>query len=425
MFFVTAIIYLIISLMASSSPFPADLQVSEDGRYFANKLVLKDKLIESDFREQLLVSIAKKLKYLEQNYDAYKDEDKDIYVGSGGIAMLYFHLANTYAQSDIARKMYLEKSLALVQHSLKGIKLKKIAFVHGPAGLYSIGAVVQKKLKREAESKAYVHQLVALFENLVKTKQHPSEILYGHAGYLHSLLFVNRFIPYAVNETVIRNVVSLILETGKTGKVTIMDSPLAYSWHSKHYIGGAHGMAGIATQLLQIDLDSHFELRQLLVLLIQYILSVQKTSGNFPSSLESSHRDLLVQFCHGAPGVLPMLCLAGPAAQKLAIERLLESTEAAAEVVWARGLLTKGHGLCHGVSGNAYAFLSLFRHTQDPKHIRQAVAFAEWIMQREDTAGNADSPFSLFEGLAGQIYFLADMLDPMKSAFPGYELPRL
>ena len=419
------LILIIFSLMAASNPFPSDLEISEDGRYFTNKLVLKDKLIESDFREQLLACIAKKLAYLEQNYDAFKDEDRDIYVGSGGLAMLYLHLANTYAQTDVLRNKYLEKSLALVQHSLKELKLKKIAFVHGPAGLYSVGAVVQKRLKRVAESQEYVHLLVALFENLVKKKQHPSEILYGHAGYLHSLLFVNRFIPYAINEAVIRNVVSLILETGKAGKVTIMDSPLVYSWHSKHYIGGAHGMAGIAVQLLQTDLDSHADLRQLLTSLIQYILSVQKSSGNFPSSLESSHRDLLVQFCHGAPGVVPMLCMAGPAAQKLAIDRLPESTEAAAGDVWTRGLLTKGHGLCHGVSGNAYALLTLFRYTQDSRYIRQARAFAEWVMEREDTAGTADSPFSLFEGLAGQIYFLADMLDPIKSAFPGYELPQL
>ena len=411
--------------MAVSMPFPPDLEVSEDGRYFKNKLVLKDKLMESDFRDQLLACIAKKLSYLEEKYDPYKDEERNVYTGSGGLAMLYFHLSNTYAQSDIICKKYLEKSLAMVQHSLKEMPLKKIAFLHGPAGLYSIGAVVQKKLKHVAESQKFVQLLVGLFENLVKKKQHPSEILYGHAGYLHSLLFVNRFIPYAINESVIRDVVSLILEVGKTGKVTITDSPLVYSWHSKHYMGGAHGMAGIATQLLQIDLDSHSDLRKLLVPLIQYILSVQKKSGNFPSSLESSHRDLLVQFCHGSPGVIPMLCLSGPTAQKLPVERLLECTDSAAEDVWTRGLLTKGHGLCHGVSGNAYAFLSLFRHTQDLKYLRQARAFAEWIMEREDTAGNADCPFSLFEGLAGQIYFLADMIDPMKSAFPCYELPRL
>jgi hypothetical protein len=36
----------------------------------------------------------------------------------------------------------------------------------------------------------------------------------------------------------------------------------------------------------------------------------------------------------------------------------------AGELVWQRGLLRKGPGLCHGVSGNAYALLRLYKTTQ-------------------------------------------------------------
>lgn len=42
------------------------------------------------------------------------------------------------------------------------------------------------------------------------------------------------------------------------------------------------------------------------------------------------------------------------------------------EVVWRWGLLKKGYGLCHGAAGNAYAFLALYRLTQDPKHLYRA-----------------------------------------------------
>lgn len=34
------------------------------------------------------------------------------------------------------------------------------------------------------------------------------------------------------------------------------------------------------------------------------------------------------------------------------------------EVIWSRGLLKKGYGICHGVAGNAYTFLSLFQQTK-------------------------------------------------------------
>ena len=41
-------------------------------------------------------------------------------------------------------------------------------------------------------------------------------------------------------------------------------------------------------------------------------------------------------------------------------------------MVWRFGLLKKGYGLCHGAAGNAYAFLALYRHTQEPKHLYRA-----------------------------------------------------
>lgn len=42
------------------------------------------------------------------------------------------------------------------------------------------------------------------------------------------------------------------------------------------------------------------------------------------------------------------------------------------EVIWHRGLLKKGYGLCHGAAGNAYAFLALYKLTQEPRHLYRA-----------------------------------------------------
>ena len=42
---------------------------------------------------------------------------------------------------------------------------------------------------------------------------------------------------------------------------------------------------------------------------------------------------------------------------------LLQAASSACEVVWDRGLLTR-IGLCHGIAGNTYAFLSLHRALQ-------------------------------------------------------------
>jgi hypothetical protein len=39
----------------------------------------------------------------------------------------------------------------------------------------------------------------------------------------------------------------------------------------------------------------------------------------------------------------------------------LESAEEGGECIWEKGLLLKGYGICHGISGNAYAMLNLYK----------------------------------------------------------------
>lgn len=100
----------------------------------------------------------------------------------------------------------------------------------------------------------------------------------------------------------------------------------------------------------------------------------------------------------------------------------------------------KGNGLCHGVAGNAYAFISAARYSADPKLlIDRARAFAvlldnpklkEAQANEPDpqrlTRGVPDSPISLMEGEAGIACFLMDLAsNPAENpraylGFPGY-----
>ena len=54
--------------------------------------------------------------------------------------------------------------------------------------------------------------------------------------------------PYCVQ------VAALLLEAGKHGREPGLSSPLMYTWHEKHYLGAAHGLTGILTLLLQVQL---------------------------------------------------------------------------------------------------------------------------------------------------------------------------
>lgn len=52
------------------------------------------------------------------------------------------------------------------------------------------------------------------------------------------------------------------------------------------------------------------------------------------------------------------------------------------ELVWQKGLLKKGPGICHGVAGSAYVFLLLYRLTGNSKYIYRA--------QRQDDLPHTD-----------------------------------
>ena len=254
---------------------------------------------------------------------------------------------------------------------------------------------------------------------------------------------------------------------------------LAFVWHGKQYLGACHGTAGIALTLMQCEkvlgwaapggcwgragigtgdgdgdgdgdgappraLDAFHpspskpskptttptgpgpppwsRVRDAL----SSLTSKQLHDSNLPSSASSAAPSKLVQWCHGAGGFAPVLAHAishpGPCvAPARAYHSPLCKT---AEVVWRRGVLRKGCGLCHGVAGNGYAFLSVYRVTKDARSLARAKRFARYCAKHAvESSRDADRPSSLFEGLAGVVVFLADTLAPETSWFPGFELP--
>lgn len=95
--------------------------------------------------------------------------------------------------------------------------------------------------------------------------------------------------------------------------------------------------------------------------------------------------------------------------------------------MWSRGLL-KRVGLCHGISGNAYVFLSLYRLTGKVEYLHRAKAFACFLYDKaprlisEGRMHGGDRPYSLFEGVGGMAYLFLDMTELSEARFPGYEL---
>ncbi|CAN1159859.1 LanC-like protein GCR2 [Linum perenne] len=292
----------------------------------------------------------------------------------------------------------------------------RVTFICGRAGVCALGAVTAKHAGSERLLDYYITQ----FNKIRLPSDIPNELLYGRAGYLWACSFLNHHIGReTVSGSRMRAVVDEIIKIGR--RMAQNGCPLMYEWHGKKYWGAAHGLAGIMHVLMDMQLNEN-EIDDVKATL-RYMIRNRFPSGNYPSS-EASENDRLVHWCHGAPGVALTLV---KAAEVFGDQEFLQAAIDAGELVWRRGLLRRV-GICHGISGNTYVFLSLHRLTGDPKYLQQAKAFACFLHDRgqrlisEGEMHGGDRPHSLFEGICGLAHLFLDMTEPSQARFPAYEI---
>ncbi|HJQ50634.1 MAG TPA: LanC-like protein [Gaiellaceae bacterium] len=162
------------------------------------------------------------------------------------------------------------------------------------------------------------------------------------------------------------------------------------------FLGPAHGYAGNVRALANRGRTPA------LADLAPYLLREGGLANWMPTET-AEPREIRVQWCHGAPGMVTTL------GDLLDLELAL----AGGELTWRAGPLAKGSGLCHGTAGNAYAFLVLHRRTGDEVWLERARAFAmHAIGQVEpERAALGRGRYSLFTGDIGVALFLRHLLD--------------
>lgn len=371
-----------------------------------------------------------------------------VYIGLAGLALMYFHLVQAMGANPEAflslgngieasdRERCLEQALEIVGRCSTDTRRNRtrITFLEGGPGISIIKAIVKHACEDDGYKKN-LHQLVDTWNNdVVLCSPEECELMYGRAGWLYACLYARKYLEIRDVEFLngsILEALRTILDMGrKNGDSTW---PLMYDWHGRHYLGAAHGLCGILMVLLHLrpeleTIDTGGGWRDDIQGSISALLNVVLPSGNLPSSLEN-RTDNLVHWCHGAPGLVMLLC---KAYAEFGTAEYLEAAKTSADVIWGRGLLKKGLGLCHGISGNGYAFLALYRTTGESKWLMRARHFAAFMAKHLRTGRHnvfesalllqPDRPASLYEGLAGATCFLADVLTPSTSYFPGYEL---
>ncbi|OBZ77248.1 LanC-like protein 2 [Grifola frondosa] len=326
------------------------------------------------------------------------------------------------------------------------------------------------------------------------------EVLYGRAGLLYALLFLRAELSAARTalaqtphdrDRVIASVIRLssdanisalvndIIQRGITGAKLYKDElddeekalapPLMWSWHGKRYLGAAHGVAGILQMLISCPLRALSPHWPAIVETVQWLLAIQNPLGNWPTkagkymcqitggsavskeakrvNVGEEDEEELIQWCHGAPGVLillstflqrashsPSLELPSPL-----LESIIAALKRGGELVYARGLLRKGVGLCHGVAGSVYALLAVsdaldktLVGTQGRDHVDENDAY--WLLRAVHLADLAaafqaltqkgqmsvpDRPYSLYEGIGGMCCAWAEVVTRLGAAKGG------
>lgn len=398
---------------------------------------------------------------VEQVLKARHASDPTVYVGSSGIAYMLWHVTTLAGPMGIrVTSNWLERGLRYTRAAVSDMgRYPKdqlgVSLICGHAGVLCVAALfantaaqrshalgrVKESQLLAAEVAGYVRQYNGLLSIAVSSMFEMDEVMYGRAGFLYGALLLNQQLgPESVPHSSVQYIIDSMLRSGRRQAGRVPDSPwpLYYTWppgrNAEPYVGMAHGLMGCAHVLLLVRGMLQRSVRGELDDLLACILAQEQDEegnpgpgGHYPAAMPDPsaepvlHPAPLVHWCHGATGAAMLF---SRAYQETGRQEYLQAALRAGDAVWRRGLLRKGPGICHGVAGSAYAHLALYRATGDYKHLHRALQMARFTRTEEFAAGSRvpDHPYSLFEGLAGAACMWADLLNPMRSAFPLVEL---
>ncbi|XAR73432.1 hypothetical protein NMG60_11007397 [Bertholletia excelsa] len=398
------------------TPDPTVLSLPEE-TFLRAAMSLKDQVVEVTWKG-----------WRERRDDGGSTVDQTVYTGLLGTAFTCLRSYEATGSDQDLRTCYeiVDGCLSVARSSTR-----HVTFLCGKGGVYALGAVAANMMGDSERRDAFLN----LFLEVAQERALPVgpqeggfgmsyDLLYGRAGFLWAALFINKHIGQdTLSNELLMPIAEAVLAGGRAGAADSTRSPLMYRWHGTRYWGAAHGLAGILHVLLHFDLTK--EDAEDVKGTLRYMMSNRfPHSGNYPSC-EGNPRDKLVQWSHGATGIGITLC---KASEVFASDReFRDAAIEAGEVVWKGGLVKKV-GLADGASGNAYAFLSLYRLTGESIYVERAKAFASFLYHNarkltniEHSRGD-DNDYSLFQGLAGTACLWFDLLAPANSKFPGYEL---
>lgn len=278
----------------------------------------------------------------------------------------------------------------------------------------------------QPENKKITDSLLQCMEETVNLPLY--EITSGQTGMMHAALALyretnnicwkNLFVKGAI---VLMNNWKQDTETGQWLWQSQVFGP------SRHYYGACHGITGNANILLQgMDLLSEDRTDEIIERTVSTLnLSAKKNDDmvNWILCTKPNIDKLLVQWCHGAAGIITAMART-PKSNSSNSRLLDELLEKSGNLVWQAGPLVKGSNICHGTSGNGYAFLYLYKRWGDSMWLNRARQFAMHAIEQCQKARlhYGQGRYTLWTGDAGLAIYLHHCMYPEEAAIPSLDL---
>ncbi|XP_017154074.1 lanC-like protein 3 homolog [Drosophila miranda] len=369
-----------------------------------------------------------------------REDCGDLYVGNAGIAFMFWKLSRSEHGRDLCptalqhASMFIRQAKREAERFKEHSSLPSYSFLRGNAGIYAVSAAISKALKDPKQLAKDLANFKAAIPS-GKDDGGSDSMLVGRAGYLSGCYWLNDILPgKKIPDEDLISVCKIIIASGREYSTKNNSYlPLMYEYHGMEYLGAAQGLCGILQVLLDspwfrkdhsqasesplLDISAPADVLHDVKRTLDCVLTQQDVDGNFPVTLEDEGEKRLVQWCHGTPGIVYLMAKA----YLIFMEpKYLRALVRSADFVWRKGFVRKGPGICHGVAGNGYVFLLLFRLTNQRIYLYRAYKFIELMTSEEfkQKARVPDRPHSLYEGLAGTVCFLVDLLEPEKAHFP-------
>ena len=454
-------------------------------RYIPNKYNLSSIVLEQDIKEiypYITLAENNSIKYyppsMSKSIDSLgkKKTKTSFYTGTGGNIYIYW---KQYLYYD-KKKEYLDKFYEALKTNYSiieknGENTSTNSFFMGDSGIYLFFCIYSLEIKDNSIFEKNFEKLIKL-QQISEDKYAEVELLYGTSGYLYSLLFLKKYLLdekikeiikqnhlKVLDETII-HVFNILLNTGiksmkkyKWNKCMLFPFPMSGSKDPKFYLGAAHGLIGalyillstikffpeLSKQTVKIE-SKNITIGDCLLENIKYVQTLQiQSTGNFPSDVEGNDSGDKVHFCHGCIGAIHLFLLAE---ELYPNNKFKETAFLCNKCLWERGLLYKGNGVCHGMSGIIYGLIKLYKFSKDELYLKEAIGICKGtydnevqalVKQYEDPQrkciGIPDTPYSLMEGEGGCLVMYYDLVkiilnkdnldkNTFLGIFPGYEI---